>query len=164
MKEHSPKEDKELETQVVEGDIVDDSGKAKKKVLVEATFTHHSGPLPHPDTLERYNEIVPGAAREILDMGKAAHAAVIENERKIVESAIESKKTGQNFAMITVVCVTALSGWLGYLGHSIASTLIITAGLASIVSVFITGKVIRNENDTENDNSQEETESEKIDK
>ena len=38
---------------------------------VAAVTENFSGPMPHPRHLKGYEEIVPGSAREILDMAKA---------------------------------------------------------------------------------------------
>ena len=40
------------------------------KIEITAQQTSFSGPIPHPETLKGYNEIVPGAAERILAMAE----------------------------------------------------------------------------------------------
>ena len=40
------------------------------EVQARATVFHHSGPLPDPRTLEYYERVYPGTAREIIEMAK----------------------------------------------------------------------------------------------
>jgi len=46
-----------------------------------AVMKTHKGPMPHPRTLGGYEDVIPGAAREILEMAKAEqrHRHKIEN-------------------------------------------------------------------------------------
>jgi hypothetical protein len=43
---------------------------AKTAAELVAAIELHKGPLPHPRILSGYDEIVPGAARDILDMAR----------------------------------------------------------------------------------------------
>ena len=55
----------------VEGEVVDDIP-ARQRVIAATRF---SGPLPPPESLREYDEVVPGLAREIVDQwkGETAH-------------------------------------------------------------------------------------------
>jgi len=53
----------------------------KTAAQLVAVLEMHKGPLPHPRILGGYDEIIPGAAREILEMAKAEqrHRHTMEN-------------------------------------------------------------------------------------
>lgn len=92
------------------GDGEDDGG---RRVSISASF---SGPLPHPDVLGRYNDVVPGLAEDIVEQWKAEtrhrHETVTEL-RKIDRDAMEAfyagEKRGQIFGLIGLVLVVALA-------------------------------------------------------
>lgn len=48
----------------VDGEIVDEDDRGKRRVTITGTF---SGPLPPPEVLRDYDETMPGLAREIVD-------------------------------------------------------------------------------------------------
>ena len=43
---------------------------------------HYSGPLPRPDDLAKYDQIVPGAAERIIKMAEAEMLHRHENDKK----------------------------------------------------------------------------------
>ncbi len=51
-----------------------------------------SGPLPHPDILQRFNDIVPGAAERILKMAEGQFEHRTALEKKVIESDIARSK------------------------------------------------------------------------
>jgi uncharacterized membrane protein len=71
-----------VETLHVKPEVVDKASELLKPLLRDPTqapktaaqlvavLELHEGPLPHPRTLNGYEDIVPGAAREILEMAK----------------------------------------------------------------------------------------------
>ena len=81
-----------------------------------------SGPLPHPDLLQRYEEILPGAAERILVIAENQQRHQISQERKILEHegiALESARTSiraesrrSDFGM-AIAAVIALAGLIG---------------------------------------------------
>lgn len=133
---------RELEPEILEGDIVDEQGKSQGKVRIrtKTTITTHSGPLPHPDILKQYNEIVPGAAREILDMAKTGHMASIEHEKRIIEGTLELKKRGQRYALCVFGIAATLSLIMTLTGNATQGAAVMGIGLGSVAIAFITGK------------------------
>lgn len=111
-----------------------------------------SGPLPSPESLKAFNDILPGSAERILAMTErqAAHRQAMESralgiEETSVQGATTIIKRGQIFALIVVLAVLAfgiVATTLGMSGVAIAA--IITALLTG-VAIFITVK--KNEQD-----------------
>jgi uncharacterized membrane protein len=56
-------------------------------------------PLPQPDDLALYEQIVPGAALRILAMAEAVVAGPVENAAKLTQAEIDASRRGLRFAM-----------------------------------------------------------------
>jgi uncharacterized membrane protein len=107
------------------------------KVAQQISF---SGPLPPPEALERYNQVLPGAADRILKMAEQQSQHRQGLERTVVESNAYSQKLGVWLGFI--IAMTAVVGGIvlilhGRDGYGLAA--IVTA-LASLAGVFIYGK------------------------
>lgn len=98
---------------------------------------HFSGPLPHPDTLAGYDQIVPGAADRIIQKFEQQTEHRIEMERIVINSGTKKESLGLIFgfviAMTTIIggIVTALLG-KEFLGGGLSF-----AGLAILVGAFL---------------------------
>ena len=55
----------------------------------ELSYSVHSGPLPSPEDLAKYNMIVPDAAERLLCMAENQQAHRMELEKKVVSSDIQ---------------------------------------------------------------------------
>jgi uncharacterized membrane protein len=99
-----------------------------------------SGPLPHPEALERYNQIVPGSAERIIAMAEDQHDHRIEIETRVIESNISAQKLGTILGF--VVAMTAIVGGslLVYGGKETSGLTAIITALAGLVGVFVYGK------------------------
>lgn len=79
----------------------------KIKVMeIMARKEEYSGPIPHPDHLEKYEKILSGSANRILGMAEnqSTHRQNIEN--KLLEAEINYKNKGQNFGfIISIICI-----------------------------------------------------------
>ena len=98
---------------------------------------HYSGSIPHPRMLGQINEIVPGAAKQILD---DAHGQTIHRqnmERRYLEAGIANSRRGQWFGF--VVAMTVVLGSLGLiaLGRSVWGFSLALFGLSVLVGVFV---------------------------
>ncbi len=127
----------------------DDISVAKKEsqVLQRKIIEAHQGPLPHPEILKRYEEIVQGAATRILEMAEqeAAHRhsmekRLLEIDLKALKAEMLDARLGQIFGFLIAV-ITVVSGvYCSINGAQIAGGFIGTAGVAGIVSVFVLGR------------------------
>jgi uncharacterized membrane protein len=100
-----------------------------------------SGPLPPPEILQKYNEIVPGAADRIIKMAESQHHHRQALEKNVVSSNVFSQKLGLGLGF--VIAMTAIGGgiWLSAIGRSGSGLIAIIGALAALVSVFVYGKV-----------------------
>ena len=109
-------------------------------VRVSGHISRFSGPLPPPETLEKYNQIVPGAAERIIKMAENQQKHRHDLEKNVTDSNVSSQKLGLILAF--VLAMTAIVGgiWLSAHGKSGAGLTSIIGALAALVGVFVYAK------------------------
>mgnify|MGYP001565702814 CR=1 FL=1 len=112
-------------------------------VLVTEISQSFSGPLPHPDVLRKFNEIVPGAAERIMKMAEEQSAHRKELEKKVIDSDIARSKWGQILGFIIAITGLGISTIIAIYGSAIAGGVIGVGTLASLVGVFMYGSKTR---------------------
>ena len=144
-----------------EGQDQDASPDDAKQELIEAAHdikegvteirSVFSGPMPPPDLLRQYEEIIPGSAERLLAMAErearhrhtmeqTALQAEVELNQQLLHGHQEGEKRGQRFAL-TIALVAIIGGLCTVIeGHPIAGTLFGGTGLGLIVIAFIRGK------------------------
>jgi uncharacterized membrane protein len=107
---------------------------------VQFQISAYSGPLPHPDALERYNQIVPGAADRIIAQfeKQAAHRQGLE--RKVVHSNTFCQKLGTISALLIGLAGVGGGIYLIHAGQSGSGLTAFFSTIGSLVGVFIYGK------------------------
>jgi len=113
----------------------------------QRTLSIHSGPIPLPETLGKYEAIIPGAAERILSMAEQAAEHRRDMEREQLAAAItESKREfneariGQACAFVLALAFLAAGTWLANGGHEWSGSLLGASGIAGIVAAFIQGR------------------------
>jgi uncharacterized membrane protein len=111
-----------------------------RQAIMGTQYTY-SGPLPHPEILEHYDRIVPGGAERIF----AQFESQSSHRQKIEYRVIRSNSFVQIFGAISalILGLAAIGGglFLVYAGKSIEGFGAFFTGLASLVGVYIYGKV-----------------------
>jgi uncharacterized membrane protein len=107
---------------------------------VALKITEFSGPLPPPEQLARYNQVLPGAADRIVTMAERQSAHRIELEKLVVSRQLRQSENGQMLAFIIAVLflIGALVATL--LGHDWVGGVLGGTTVLSLVTVFIAGK------------------------
>jgi uncharacterized membrane protein len=115
------------------------SQQALAREVVAIVQQQFSGPLPPPEMLERYGEAVDGGAERIMVMAEQQS----EHRRKLEARALQ---TDSRNSLLGVICAfllglatVAMGGIVVLKGHSWPGTVIGSAGLVGLVSVFIYG-------------------------
>jgi len=98
------------------------------------------GPLPHPNILKEYNDIIPNMAERLVAMVEEREKHDMEMESKIVREQIRQSRTGQWIgASITFILI--IGGIvLVYMGHDLAGATISTGGVGGAAITFFRGK------------------------
>ncbi|MHB1701679.1 MAG: DUF2335 domain-containing protein [Acidobacteriaceae bacterium] len=105
---------------------------------IQAAF--FSGPLPHPDLLAKYNDVIPNGAERIMAMAERQSAHRESLEALVVKGNLASQTRGSYFAFILALVCIAGGFSLVYTGRSGEGISAIIISIASLVSVFIYSK------------------------
>lgn len=104
------------------------------------------GPLPPPDDLKAYSEIVPDAAERMLAMAeKQAHHRQ-EMERRQLEldrvgtlTSLRHERWGLVCGTVCVLALIAAALWIAWLGNTNAAAILGTGTLAGVATAFVVG-------------------------
>jgi uncharacterized membrane protein len=99
-----------------------------------------SGPLPPPETLEKYKAVDPSLPERIMAMAERQSSHRQAMEKKLVEGQVRSQTLGQVFGLTMGVGVLGLAAWFAHLHMPELATVIAGLDLASLVGVFVYGK------------------------
>lgn len=115
--------------------------------MAEREIVHHrvefSGPLPPPAVLEKYNQIIPGAAERILKMAEQQSQHRQALERKVIGHDIINSRLGILCAFVIAVTFIIVSYKAAMNGHPAYGAIMGTGGITGLVSVFIYGSRTR---------------------
>lgn len=100
----------------------------------------YSGPVPPPEILHGFEQIVPGAAERILAMAEENGKHQREMEKKALTVAFRTVLIGQIFGLVIgilafITCIVAL-----YLGSENTAMTIGGVTITGLVAVFVTGR------------------------
>lgn len=112
----------------------------RNKVLSSVTQEYtYSGILPHPMLLKQFDEVLPGTAERIITMTEkeGEHRRIIE--KQIVDSEFKIQNRGIKFGFLIALAGILGSVFLAFYDKTIASTILGSSTLVSLVSVFIKG-------------------------
>lgn len=70
------------------------------KPIIATRYENFSGPLPHPEILKKYDEIVTGAAERIIKQAEVQTNHRIQLETKVIDSDIRNSRLGLIFGFI----------------------------------------------------------------
>lgn len=129
----------------------DDAGRVTASLVAQQTTVQFSGPLPDPQTLQEYEQALPGAAERIMALAErqtahrmqaetydAAHRSRLESQ--IVDAAIRSETWGRACAFTIALAFLGVSGWLINGGHDWAGGALGGIDIVGLVYVFVVGK------------------------
>lgn len=130
-----------VENDLPESEVIEKEAVEVGKVVVKAIKEEFSGPIPHPDIIEKYEKILPGAADRIISMAENQATHRQDMERKMIESEARDGLLGVVFAFllgigcliacVVVVCLVPKSA------GAISSAFLGVTGIGSITTSFI---------------------------
>lgn len=123
-----------------------------KVLTIASRIQHYQGPVPPPDILKGYEEILPGAAERMLSMAEKEqnHRHQIDTTETTIEKSFhrdEAKRDarGQYIAAFLAVFSLSISTYLSLQGHSVIAGVIGGTTVIGLVSAFVVGRVWNNQ-------------------
>jgi uncharacterized membrane protein len=98
------------------------------------------GPLPPPETLARYNEIIPDGADRLLKLVEHQQEHRIRIESIVVSSQQRQSQTGQVLAFIIAVVGLLVCAYMAAHGAEAVAGVLATTLIGSLVYAFINGR------------------------
>jgi uncharacterized membrane protein len=111
----------------------------KSVQVAHVSQTRFSGPLPHPDILARYEQILAGAADRIISMAEAQSRHRQELEAEVIASDIKNSRIGLYCGLIIGLTAILSGAACIFVGQQWGGGFLGGAGLTGLVSVFVYG-------------------------
>lgn len=108
------------------------------QMLQQELFT---GPLPHPDSLRGYEEVLPGAAERILTMAEEQGRHRRHLETVVVVGNSRRSSLGLWLGFVVAVLFLAAAVVLIFRGHDWAGSVVGGVDIVGLVAVFVVGRV-----------------------
>lgn len=108
--------------------------------ILTASFKSHIGPLPSPETLKQYDELLPGTAERIISMAERQNIHRIDLENKVITRQLQDSRVGQFMGFLIAVLFAAVAYSLGMNGHDTLAGVLGGSTLVSLVAIFVVGK------------------------
>jgi uncharacterized membrane protein len=138
---NEPSADEPLEGELTSSQLKEVISLEVHKAIVRESF---SGPMPRPDHLERYDAIVPGAAKDILEEFKANGAHAREVEVLAIRGAIGNDKRGQWMAFTLLILGFGLIAYLSASNQPVVAGVVAGTLLVAVITGFLTNKKDKN--------------------
>lgn len=130
----------------VSGDVTSYDGDSAQQILasvrkLEVTAKRSiRGPLPRPDTLKEFENVLPGSAERILRMAEKEQDHRHRMLKRLIVAETRTAVWGLVFALIVALAFLAAAVWLVSIDHTIEGTLLGTADVVALATVFIIGR------------------------
>jgi len=112
----------------------------QNQIGAQVTTQQFSGPVPHPEILRGYDQVLPGAAERILTMAELDQKHQIELENSAQHLAAKEIKRGQIFGLFVSIFafITSIASLI--LGFEKAAMVIGGTTVVGLVAVFVTSR------------------------
>lgn len=100
----------------------------------------HSGPLPSPRTLKKYDEIIPNGAERIFSVFEKQSDHRMSLEKTVVKGQINQSLLGQIFGFIIAIVFLIAGIYLVINGHETAGISVFGFDIVGLTAVFVIGK------------------------
>lgn len=107
--------------------------------MIALERSSYSGPLPAPEDLKAYKEVMADAPEKIMEMAIRQQEHRCKMEEKLIEASIHESKRGQWMGIALALLFLASAIYLGIEGHDWLAGAII-AIIASVATIFVLKK------------------------
>ena len=118
---------------------------ALQKKLLQKQVTYYAGPIPDPETLQKYEIIEPGFAGRILAMTEKEINHRHSTDLKTINYSFAAHIAGLTTAAIVTLGAFIVGGFVAYSNHPWVGIAISGFSLAPLASAFIRGKLTKKE-------------------
>ncbi|MGD0060844.1 MAG: DUF2335 domain-containing protein [Verrucomicrobiia bacterium] len=112
-------------------------------VQVTETLVVRRGPLPDPDDLAKYGQIIPEGADRIMRMAEDQSKHRIAIETTVINSQQIQSRRGQVFGLIIGIFGIIAGAVVALLGHDAVGGVIAGTTVVSLVVAFVTGRRVQ---------------------
>ncbi|QES93109.1 DUF2335 domain-containing protein [Empedobacter brevis] len=129
----------------------------KTMTVMQSQSVHRSGPLPSPEDLDHYNNIIPDGANRIMQMAEdqLKHRLIIE--KSVVSSNNNDSRNGQLFGFILSLICIGSSVYLGINNKEVLAGVIATTTIIGLITTFVLGKKFQFRNEDSKEENSDET-------
>lgn len=99
-----------------------------------------SGPLPPPNLLKQYNDVVPNGAERLMKMAETQQAHRQDLEKTVIKGNVQSESRGQYMGLFISIAVIAAGTYLAAIGKQITGGILVGVDVVALASVFVLGK------------------------
>ncbi len=118
------------------------SQEEQKKIrsVIVSSYQSYSGPLPSPESLEKYNQIIPDGADRIMRMAENQSNHRIKIEETVISGQVKQSARGQIFGLIIAFFTLGSALVLSMFGHEAVACVLGGSTVISLATVFVIGK------------------------
>ena len=121
----------------------------KQQIIKSVVLTMskiHVGPIPDPETLRAYSEIIPNGAERIMAMAEQQASHRMGLEKTVISGQIRQSNTGQFLAFFIGIVALLVAAYCISTGHELGGGIIGATGITGLVTAFIQGKKTQDRN------------------
>lgn len=107
------------------------------KVTQSGSSYRFSGPMPHPDLYEKYEEVLPGSADRLLTLTEKQAEHRTNWEIKALDASIKHADRGQFFGLIVALAAIGGAIYLGSQGQNIVGGFLVLASVIGILERIV---------------------------
>ncbi len=134
----------EKELNEIDPKIFEGIPKQKKQQIIQGIVVSmrktHIGPLPDPETLSEYSEIIPNGAERIMQMAEKQLDHRMKMENKVIGGQMLQSNIGQFLAFLIGIAALVASTYCIVNGYEWSGSLLGIGGLTGLVTAFIKGR------------------------
>lgn len=136
-------EETEVNAQMELAEVLEELPVEKRHRVFCAMMQHtsHSGPLPHPEILKGYENILPGAAERVFAMAESQQKHRMAMEETIVKNQIKQSRNGQIWGGLLAVLFGIISFVFAFLGYPTLAGITLTTTIIGLATIFVLNKI-----------------------
>lgn len=113
---------------------------SRSSSIVKTSVQQFSGPLPPPEVLREFDQIIPGAAERILSMAEQEGVHRRELEKRIVRVGTHNDSVGMYLATLVAICFMGVAAYAIQKGYTVSAVIIALAEIVALAIVHVSRK------------------------